>query len=321
MAHNTHQHDGDHTHRHGHDHRHHHHHAPEITTDSERRVFLVMLLTGSYMMVQVVGGLMSGSLALLADAGHMLSDTAALGLAWVAFRLGRRPAGNGKSYGWYRFEVLAAFINGLALLVLCVWIFAEAMQRIVQPQPVLGWPMLVVAGVGLAVNIAGFLVLNRGDRRNLNLRGALLHVIGDMLGSVAAIAAAVIILMTGWTMADPILSVLVVFLILRSAWVLVRESGHILLEGAPENFDAEDIKRHLLTQVPEIEDVHHIHVWSLTAERTLVTLHVTIAPDGNSDSVLVQVHRMLSEKFGIEHATVQVERAACIGKGCQDPSF
>lgn len=310
-----HHHPSSHDHSHGHSHDH-HHHAGSVTADSERRVFLVMLLTGSYMLVQVVGGLLAGSLALLADAGHMLSDTAALGLAWVAFRLGRRPAGRRKSYGWYRVEVLAAFVNGLALLALCVWIFAEAVQRIVSPHPVLGGPMLIVAGIGLVVNIAGFLILNGGDRRNLNMRGALLHVVGDMLGSVAALVAAGVILLTGWTIADPILSVVVVMLILRSAWALMRESGHILLEGTPCNIDMADIRKTLLADISEAVDVHHVHVWSLTSERPLVTLHVSVAEDADEQYVLRRVHAVLADRYDLRHATVQIERGTCFASRC-----
>lgn len=301
----------------GHDHHHGHSHAAEVSADSERRVLLVMALTGGYMVVQVVGGLLSGSLALLADAGHMLSDTAALGLAWSAFRLGRRPATAMKSFGWYRSEVLAAFVNGLVLFAIAGWIIVEAAVRTAHPQPVTGPVMLVVAAVGLLVNVAGFAILHRGSHDNVNLRGALLHVLGDLLGSVAAIVAAVVIIATGWTPIDPLLSVLVAVLILRSAWALVGRTGHILLEGAPEDIERDGIREVLAREIPEVRDVHHVHLWSLTAERPLITLHVTVTEDSDRDTVLDRVHALLADRFGLNHATVQVEGEALALRHCR----
>jgi cobalt-zinc-cadmium efflux system protein len=294
-----------HTHQHGGQGYGHSHTA--VAADNERRVFVVMLLTGGYMIVQAVGGVLAGSLALIADAGHMLSDTAALGLAWVAFRVSRRPATQSKTFGWHRFEVLAAFVNGIVLFALAAWISVEAVLRLTEPVQVLGAPMLVVASVGLLVNIVGFLILQRGNTENMNLRGALLHVIGDLLGSVAAIAAALIILWTGWMAADPLLSILVALLILRSAWDLVRRSAHILLEGTPEHVDAAEVRQALREDVPEILDVHHVHVWSLTQERTLMTLHVVVPPTANRDETVRAVNASVHERFGIGHATIQIE--------------
>jgi cobalt-zinc-cadmium efflux system protein len=270
-----------------------------------------MLVTGAFMVVEVIGGLLSGSLALLADAGHMLTDTASLALAWVAFRLGRKPADNARSYGYQRFQVLAAFVNGATLLAIVGWITVEAVGRLLNPQPVMGGTMIAVAVLGLIVNLVAFRLLHGGDQHNLNLRGAALHVLGDLLGSVAAIAAAVVILTTGWTPIDPLLSLLVAGLILRSAWMLVRQSGHILLEGTPSHLDIEEIKRELPAAVPAISDVHHVHAWSLTAERPLVTLHANVREGADHGRVLQAIKRHLSERFAVEHSTVQLEPGPC----------
>lgn len=294
----------------------HHGHAEAVSADSERRVLWVMGLTGGYMLVQVIGGVLSGSLALLADAGHMFSDTVALGLAWSAFRMARRPATEAKSFGWHRIEVLAAFVNGLALFAIAGWIMVEAGQRLAAPQPVIGPILLLVASVGFLVNVAGFIILHRGNRDNVNLRGALLHVLGDLLGSVAAIVAGVVIIATGWTPIDPLLSVLVALLILRSAWALVSRTGHILMEGAPGHLERDAIMDVLGSAIPAVRNVHHVHLWSLTAERTLISLHVTVADDSDRDAVLGRVHDVLEERFGITHATVQIEGEAMAARYC-----
>ena len=203
--------------------------------DNVRRVQIALALTATFMVVEVVGGVISGSLALLADAGHMLTDTMSLALAALAFRVSSRPADARRSYGYHRFQILAAFVNGLSLLFIVGWILLEAVRRFVEPVEVMGTTMLLVASAGLIINIVSFLMLHGGDRQNLNMRGAAMHVAGDLLGSLAAIVAALVIIQTGWMPIDPILSVAVAMLILRSAWQLVKRSGHILLEGAPTN--------------------------------------------------------------------------------------
>jgi cobalt-zinc-cadmium efflux system protein len=200
---------------------------------SERRVGLAALLIGSFMLVEVAGGFLSGSLALLADAGHMVTDFASLTLAWYGFRLSRRPADWKRTYGYDRFSVLVAFVNGLALFVIAAWIASEAWQRLSERPVVLAGMMFWVALAGLAVNVLAFWVLQGGDRKNLNIRAAALHVAGDLLGSIAALAAAIVIMTTGWMPIDPILSILVALIIVGSAWRVVGESSHILLEGAP----------------------------------------------------------------------------------------
>jgi len=289
-----------------HDHEHHHSHAPDVSARNERVVLTALVLTASFMVVELVGGLLSGSLALIADAGHMLTDAAALALAWVGFRIGRRASDARRTFGYMRMEVLAGLINALTLFALVAWIFWEAVQRLRQPVEVLAGPMLAVAVVGLLVNIAVFAILHRGDRDHVNIRGAMLHVIGDMLGSVAAIAAAITIHLTGWMPIDPILSALICLLILRAAWSLLRSAFHILMEGAPPDIDIEILRRHLLHDVPGVAQVQHVHVWSITSGHVLATLELGLAPGAEQGTVVSAVKRALAARFGIGHTTVEV---------------
>lgn len=284
---------------------HHDHHRLD-----ERRLRWATLLTAAFLVAEVAGGLLSGSLALLADAAHMLTDTAALGMAWLAARLSRRPADRLRSYGYQRLQILAAFVNGVAFFAVVAWILYEAFVRLASPPPVKGGLMLVVAVAGLVVNVAAWFLL-RSDGGNLNVRAAAVHVLGDMLGSAAAIVAALVILGTGWMAIDPLLSVAVALLILRSAWFVVKESGHILLEGTPADRDVEAIRQAVVDQVPEARDVHHIHLWSLTPDRPVLTLHVEVAPESDCAAVLDGVKAVLVSRFGIDHSTVQVEPSRC----------
>lgn len=303
-----HDHGHDHSH-HGHHHGHDHHHAPAVTAANARAVGLAALLTGGFMAVELVGGLLSGSLALLADAGHMLTDFAALSLAWLAFRLARRPSDWKRSYGFDRFSVLAAFVNGIALFGIAAWIVWEALVRLMDPQPVMGLPMLAIAAGGLAVNLVVLAIMLRADRANLNVRAAILHVTGDLLGSVAAIAAAGVILATGWTPIDPLLSVLVALIILKSAWGVTASAGHILLEGAPEGMEPNAIAEDLTATVAGIAEIHHVHSWSISAERPVVTLHARLADGAAREAVRRAIKARLTERFGIDHATVEIETA------------
>lgn len=278
---------------------------------NERRAGLAALMTGAFMLAEVVGGLLAGSLALLADAAHMLTDAVALGLAWFAFRLAARPASRTHTYGFDRAQVLVAFANGISLFVITLWIVVEAVQRLRAPVEVLGWPMLWIAAAGLLVNIGAFAALHGADRENLNIRGAMLHVAGDLLGSLGALIAAGVILLTGWMPIDPILSVIVACIILRSAWHLVHESAHILLEGTPKGIRIEEIGPDLVGAIDAVEDVHHVHVWSLTQERPLVTLHARICSDADGDRTTRAITDRLRERHGIDHVTVQIERESC----------
>jgi cobalt-zinc-cadmium efflux system protein len=266
------------------------------------------------MVAEAVGGLLTGSLALLADAGHMLTDAAGLALAYVAYRVSERPGTPHMTYGFDRLKILVAYTNGVLVLGIALWIVVEALGRLAAPAPVLGWPMLAVAALGFLVNLAMLFVLSGGDRTSLNMRGALLHVASDLLGSAAAILAALIIIATGWTPADPILSMLVALLILRSAWALMRESGIILLEGAPAHIDRNDIADDLMAHTPYVCDVHHMHVWTLDGRRLLATLHVRLEPNADAASCVTAIKLRLRRVHGIGHATVEVET----GPSCAD---
>ncbi|WP_299821753.1 cation diffusion facilitator family transporter [uncultured Jannaschia sp.] len=288
--------------------------SPEARRSKERAILIAAVLTGGFMGAEVVGGLVSGSLALLADAGHMLTDFASLVLAWLAFRLARRPADWKRTYGFDRFSVLAAFVNGLSLFAITIWILREAVERLRDPSEVLGDLMLWVAVGGLVVNVVAFWVLSRAEGDNLNVRAAALHVMGDLLGSVAAIVASLVIIWTGWTPIDPILSVLVVLLILRSAWAVARESGHILLEGAPAGFDARTVATDLEACVPGVARAHHVHAWSITQERPMATLEVDLASGADADAVRRAVKDRVRETTGMEHVTVEVSTTAAQGR-------
>jgi len=301
-------------HGHGSGHGHDHSHAPTVTASNERTVLLALVLTAGFMIAEVIGGLLSGSLALIADAGHMLTDAVALGLAWAGFYFGKRAATSSKTFGYLRLEVLAGFVNAVTLLLLVAWIAWEAVGRLLEPSPVLAGPMLVVAVLGLVVNIGVFLILRRADTEHVNIQGAMLHVLGDLLGSIAAIVAAVAIYFTGWTPIDPILSVLILLLILRSAWALLKNSLHILLEGTPANIDIEALRRHLLEKVEGVSSVDHVHVWSITSGMPSATLEAAIEPGADARAVTRAIKRELSERFGIGHSTVEIiwgDEAAC----------
>ncbi|WP_083253841.1 cation diffusion facilitator family transporter [Pandoraea sp. ISTKB] len=309
--------DGDHDHAHhthaGHSHAGHSHaghsHASGVT--DQRRIGIAFVLIAVFMVIEIVGGLLSGSLALLADAGHMVSDAAALAFSWIAIHYGKRPATLQLTYGYKRLEVLAAFVNGCALFVIAGWIVIEAIRRFAEPVPIVGTTMLIVAFAGLLANIAAFMVLHGGNRENLNMRGAWLHVLGDMLGSAAAIVAAVVILLTGWMPIDPLLSIFVAVIILKSAWGIVKSSAHILLEGTPDSLNPTEIKADLEATVTQVRSVHHIHAWSITGERHMITLHAVPAPGVSTRDAMVAVQQRLATRFNVEHATIQIEDAAC----------
>lgn len=294
---------------HGHHHGPGHDHTHGVT--DKKRVLIAAGLTGGFMIVEALGGLITGSLALLADAGHMLTDSIALALAWYAFHLAERPGTGRMTYGFGRVKTLVAYTNGIAIFVVALWIVYEAVRRFMEPGPILAGPMLFVALAGLAVNIAGFLVLHGGDRQSLNMRGAVLHVLGDLLGSVAAIAAALIIMATGWTPIDPILSVLVAVLILSTAWRLMRDAAHVLLEGTPPALDRDGVMRDLESSIPGLREVHHMHVWSMDGTSAMATLHACITEDAEPTGIVTAVKRRLAERHNIGHATVEIEHDAC----------
>ena len=280
-------------------------------SNNKTRVLIAACLTAGFMVAEAVGGVITGSLALVADAGHMLVDSVSLGLAWYAFHLSTRTATARLTYGFDRVKTLVAYTNGLTVFMIGAWIVYEAWHRLSDPSPVLGGPMLGVAIIGLVVNIVAFFVLHGGDRESLNMRGAILHVLGDLLGSVAAIAAALVILATGWYPIDPILSVLVALLLFRSAWMLVRESGHMLLEGVPASVDRDDVSTDLLQNVRGLVDIHHVHVWSMDGERHIATLHACLETGTESADAVRAIKHRLAHTHGIGHATVETEYGAC----------
>ena len=298
-------------HSHGHDqpHGHDHRHAANVT--NEGRIGTAFVIIFLFMLIEIGGGLIAGSLALLADGGHMVSDAAALGMSWLAIHVGKTPADEARSYGYQRLEVLAAFLNGCTLFLIAAWIVFEAIRRFASPVHILGSTMLTVAVAGLVANVVAFFVLSGGNRANLNMRSAWLHVLGDILGFVVAIAAAGVILWTGWSPIDPLLSIIVALLILKSAYDIVRSSSHILLEGTPVNFDLGALSADLQSAVPTGAGIHHVHAWSLTAEQPLVTLHVRCPPGGDSATLISTINDRLEKRFGITHSTIQVESFEC----------
>ena len=296
-----------------------HSHAHSPASDSNgnsKRLLAAFVVTATFMVLEVIGGLISGSLALLADAGHMLTDAAALLFAFLAVYFARRPPNNQHTFGWLRLTTLAAFINAIALVLITVLIVYEAFVRFYHPQPIAGKTMMVIAVAGLFANLLAFWILHRGsEEKNMNVRAAALHVLGDLLGSVGAIIAALVILWTGWTPVDPILSVLVSCLVLRSAWRLLKESVNELLEGAPKALDIAALKRNLSRSIPEVRDVHHVHIW-LVGEKPVMTLHVQVIPPHDHDALLGRIHHFLEHEYHVEHATVQMEYQPCRGPDC-----
>ena len=296
------------THSHQHD-SHQHGHS------GERRLLLAFALTSIAMIAEAVGGWMSGSLALLADAGHMLVDTFALLLAWAGARFARRPADSRRSFGYARLEVLVGYTNALAQLVLVVWIVIEAVSRLRSPAPILAGIMLTIAVAGTLINLLVLAALGSHDHDDLNRAGAHLHVLGDLLGSLGAAAAAVLIGWLGWLWMDPAISILVSLLILASAWKLLRRSAHILLEGTPEGLEsalvAETVRRET-----GVDDVHHVHIWQLAGGSRVATLHAQLPEDADANVTLTSIQRVLREHFHIAHATVQLESSACANDDC-----
>lgn len=293
-----------------------HSHSPASGDDNAKRLMLAFGVTALFMVIEVIGGLVSGSLALLADAGHMLTDAAALLFALMAVHFARRPPNTRHTFGWLRLTTLAAFVNAIALVVITILIVWEAFQRFSHPQPVAGATMMAIAVAGLVANILSFWILHRGSaKQNLNVRAAALHVLGDLLGSVGAIVAALVILYTGWTPVDPILSVLVSCLVLRSAWRLLKESVNELLEGAPVSLNIPQLKRDLCRSVPEVRNVHHVHVWQV-GEKPVMTLHVQIVPPHDHDALLGRIQHFLAHHYEIGHATIQMEYQPCNGPDC-----
>ena len=304
---------GDH---HGHDHGDGHAHGHDHRVSSGALLGWALALTGSFMLVEFAGGFLARSLALLADAGHMLTDTAALALAWAATRIAARPADTRRSFGYQRLRVLATFVNGCALLFIVAWIAVEAVQRLLNPVAANATAILWIGGLGLIVNLIVFAILRRGDSGDMNISAATLHVISDLLGSAAAVVAGVVILLTGWLPIDPLLSLFVSVLIVRSALALVRRPAHILMEGAPDWLDIGELRRTLEQRIPAIRDVHHVHAWLVGPKETLLTMHASVTAAADHAVVLKDAKVLLAERFGITHATIQIEIEDCVDEDC-----
>jgi cobalt-zinc-cadmium efflux system protein len=271
-----------------------------------RNLRIALVLTAALLVVEVIGGIVSNSIALLADAGHMLTDVAALGLALFVAWFSRQPSSPQKTFGYLRWEILAALVNGATLLMISAWILWEAVIRLRAPEAISGGLMLVVAVSGLVVNIIAARVLVKSSSHNLNARGAYLHVLGDLLASVGTVAAAIAIRYTGWLVADPIASILTTVLIMRGAWQLVRESVDILLESTPAHIPMPAV-RGQLEAIPGIESVHDVHVWAVTPAVVAMSAHCIVREQGQHQHVLEHIHDAM-RLFGIEHVTIQLER-------------
>jgi cobalt-zinc-cadmium efflux system protein len=270
------------------------------------RLKLALAISSIYFFAELIGGFLTNSLALLSDAGHMLSDIAALALSLFAFRIAKRPATVSSTYGYHRAEILAALFNGLTLWLIVGVIFAAAYNRFLDPPAVKSYGMMIVASLGLLVNVVAGAVLYGSHHHNLNLRGAFLHVVSDALGSVGAIAAGLVMLLTGWYVADPVISILIGLLILHSSWSLVKESLSVLMQAVPKGIRLEDVQQ-ALEGVEGVSKVHDLHVWAVTSDIYTLSAHAVVESGGDFHQVLNGIEDTLKERFNIEHTTIQLE--------------
>lgn len=289
-----------------HDHHHHHHHPDWSRRSAQRALLIVLTLTGLYLVAELVGGYLANSLALLSDAGHMFSDVAALALSWLAMRFAARPATTRRTYGLQRLEILAALINGVTLIALSIFIVVEAYHRFLVAEPVNGRLMMVVSLGGLVVNLIAAWLLSREGHGDLNVRGAFLHILGDLLGSVAAVLAGALVLWKGWYWADPLISLLISGLIVLNSWRLVAEAVNILLEVAPAHVDGMAVEQ-ALREVSGVQGIHDLHIWTITSGRHAVTAHVVVREPHESRRILREIQSLLAERFQLTHSTIQIE--------------
>jgi cobalt-zinc-cadmium efflux system protein len=281
-------------------------HSSARLPGSKRRLGIALGLSAGYMVAEVVGGLLTNSLALLADAGHMFSDVAALSLSWFALWMAERPPNARKTYGYHRMEILAALANGAALVAVAIYVFIEACERMLEPPQVQGGAMLAIAAGGLGVNLLSLLVLRKIRDTSLNLRGAWLHVLGDSLGSVGAMLAGGLIWGFGWRWTDPAVSAAIGALIVYSAWRLLSESVAVLMESAPRGIDVDAVEA-ALRALPGVRDVHDLHVWTITSGMDSLSAHVVAEDHGPSAPLLGHIRQVLADRFGIHHVTIQIE--------------
>jgi cobalt-zinc-cadmium efflux system protein len=284
----------------------HSHHAKHSPGSNRKRLTIVLVFTVTYMFAEVIGGFLTNSLALLSDAGHMLTDVAALALALFALWFASRPATVKKTYGYYRMEILAALANGVALVAVSFLIAYEAFERIKSPEEVRGFEMTLIAIGGLLINAIGAFVLSSASEQNLNMRGAFLHVVGDAIGSVGAIVAGVLIWRWGWTLADPVISVAICVLIVYSSWQLIRESVNVLLEGTPSHISIRSVIE-AMASAEGVANVHDLHVWTIGSGNEALSAHVTILPGASHKATLTALQQRLRKEFNIGHVTIQIE--------------
>lgn len=300
-------------HHHGHDHghhHHHHHHHDHSREGNKKGLMIALVITAGIMLLEFIGGLITNSLALLSDSGHMLSDTSSLALSLVAMWFATRPASPNKTYGFYRFEILAALFNGLTLFLIAAFIVYEAVERFLDPQAVASGTMILIAIIGLLANLlSAFALMSKGDvKDNVNLRSAYLHVLGDALGSVGAIIAGVLMLLFDWYIADPIISVVVALLILKSAWGVIKHSIHILMEGTPITVDQQEVKA-TLQEIDGVINVHDLHIWTITSGLDSLSCHLLIKDNQDSQAILQTAINLIESKFKILHTTIQIEKS------------
>ncbi|MDR2978418.1 MAG: cation diffusion facilitator family transporter [Rickettsiales bacterium] len=286
------------------------HNGKHSAAESKRLIYSIIIVAIT-MLMEIVGGIISHSLALLSDAGHMLTDLFALVLSWVAHRFSAKKSDLQRSYGYHRLQIIAAFVNGLTLFLIAAIIIIESIKRFIFPVNVEWQTMLMIATLGLIANIVVLFVLHSNRESNINIKSAVLHVIGDILGSVAAILASIIIMLTGWQVVDPILSVFVSIIILNSGYKILKNSCHTLLEGTPEGISAEEIKGEIVSKLPEVIDVHHIHAWSLSDNYFIITMHAKIKRSVQHTDILYGIKKILLDKFEIAHSTVEIEYDEC----------
>ncbi|WP_339048176.1 cation diffusion facilitator family transporter [Candidatus Mesenet endosymbiont of Phosphuga atrata] len=286
-------------------------HNGKHSSHSKSLIYAIIIIAVTAVL-EVVGGVISNSLALLSDAGHMLTDLISLILSWFAYKVATKKSDLKRSYGYHRIQVVAAFVNGLTLFLISGIIIFESIKRFISPVNIDWQIMFFTAILGLIANILAFFLLYRKDEDNLNIKSAVLHIIGDILGSLAAITASFIIMYTNWQMADPILSVFVSIVILRSAYKIVKHSFHILLEGTPKNINSNEVKNKIIEVIPEVIDVHHVHIWSLTENYFIITAHIKVGQEINYNDTIYNVKKLLCDIFSIAHATVEIEYDQCV---------
>lgn len=285
----------------------HHNHIGKSNHKNQRKVLIAAVITATYMLVEIIGGLWVNSIALIADGVHMLTDAMALAVAWWGYKMGQKPANERMTFGYQRFQILTAFVNGFTLLLIVGAIVVMAISRLLEPQEVMGKEMFIIALIGLLNNLVVFWILHTGDQNNMNMRGATLHFLGDTLGSVAVIVGAILIYFTGWMPIDPILSLLMATIIGIGAYRLVRESAHVLLEGVPAGYEIENIKADLEKKFSYLTSIHHIHLWAIAEDQVMMTLHAKTDLQHVNDYTLSEIKAYLLDVHKVHHVTLQLE--------------